>query len=59
MVDFNGIRSFLFDLKCTKIVGGSAPDPSRVAHHVLHTAGEDGVKDEFASDLNFLAKPLW
>ena len=49
--------------KCPKIVGGwgSASDPTRGAHRVLHTVGENGDegKYEFASNLNFLATPLW
>ena len=49
MVDFNGIKTFLFDLSLLRIhqnrwqlVWSSAPDPTRVAHSVLNTAGEDG-----------------
>ena len=63
MVDFNGIKTFLFDLKMhqNRWRWGSAPDPTRGAHRVLHIVGEDGdeEKDEFASKLNFLATPLW
>ena len=63
MIDFKGIKTLFFIKKCTKIVGGwgSAPDPTRGAHRVLHTVEEDGDegKDEFASNLNFFATPLW
>ena len=37
---------------------GSTLDPSRGARHVLHTIGDDGVKDGAASNLSFLATPL-
>ena len=51
-------KSFLFYLKCPKIVGGwgSAPDPTRWPNRVLYTVGEDGDegKNEFASNLNLL-----
>ena len=54
-LNLNRTKSFLFDLKCTKMAGGwgSAPDPAGGAHHVLHTAGEDGDegKDQFDSIL--------
>ena len=44
MVDFNGIKTFLFDLKIhqNRWQLELRPDPTRVAHGVLNTAGEDG-----------------
>ena len=44
MVDFNGIKTFLFDLEMHQHRWqlGSAPDPTREAHLLLNTVGEDG-----------------
>ena len=64
MVDFNSIKTFLFDLKNAPIslaarARARPPTPQQVLTSVLHTVGEDGVKDELASNLNFLATQLW
>ena len=62
MVDFNGIETFLFDSKYAPkslVVGAPPQTPlEELDHHVLHTVGEDGVIDEFTSNLDFLATPL-
>ena len=67
MIDCNGTKTFLFDLKRHQNrwllglkISPQTPQDGRT-HCVLHTFGEDGEerRDEFASNLNFLATQLW
>ena len=57
MVDFSGIKTFLFHLKMhqNRWWLGLRPDQNRWAYHVLQTVGEDENegKNKVASNLNF------
>ena len=48
MVDFNGIKTFIFDLEMHQHRWqlGSAPDPTREAHLLLNSVGEDGHEEK-------------
>ena len=65
MIDCNGIKAFLFDLKRhqNRWRLGLRPRPSLDGgtHRVLHTVGEDEKerRNEFSSNLKFLATQLW
>ena len=67
VVNLNRTKSFLFDLKCTKIAGGwgSTPDPAGRAYSappdplaVTGGGGGEGTLRFCPSNLNFLAMPL-
>ena len=65
MIDCNSTKTFLFDLKKApkSLAAGASPQTplDGGTHRVLHTVGEDGEerRDEFASNLDFLATQLW
>ena len=58
VVNLHRTKSYPYDLKCTKIAPPQTPLEELTTFYIP-IVEEGGVEDEFTSNLNFLATPLW